>query len=176
MYVSPVFADTTSEWNDVTQNLTMQGTGAWDNWTLDSAVIELNEGFVNTIRFETTGADFGNLDEITIKEKLFTGLEENESMSLNGVIDRLKAMPNPFNESVLLHYNVNEPCTVSVMIYNSQGQLISSLINRKHETGDHYLEWNVRDQRGELVPTGVYYCRIISDNYQTNIKLLYIGE
>ena len=93
-------------------------------------------------------------------------------------IDELKAVPNPFREGVVLNYRINEPCSVSVMIYNSQGQLISYLAEKKnHVVGDHYLEWNGRNKSGKSVPAGVYYCRVItSTNYQTSIKLLYTGQ
>jgi rhamnogalacturonan endolyase len=161
--------------NDNTQSLTMQGTGAWTNWNIDSAVILLSEGFVNTIQFLSTGSDFGNLDEITIKEKEFTEPDELPVINQNNDINWLKAMPNPFSESVSLHYIINEPCTASVMIYNSQGQLINSLVNKKHDIGDYYIEWNARNQNGELIQPGVYYCRIISNTNQMTIKLLYLG-
>ena len=161
--------------NDNTQSLTMHGTGAWTNWNIDSAVIELNEGFVNTIRIQTTGSDFGNLDEITIKEKEFTEPDALPIISRIDDTDWLKAMPNPFNESIILRYQVKESCNTSVMVYNSQGQLVKSLVNRKHEAGNYSLEWDALDSKGERVRPGVYYCRMISNTNQMSIKLLYLG-
>jgi rhamnogalacturonan endolyase len=162
--------------NDVPQNLTMTGTGEWTNYVADSAVIELNTGFVNTIRFETTGSDFGNLDQITLKEKQFTNIDDH-AISMKNDIDELKAVPNPFREGVMLNYRINEPCSVSVMIYNSQGQLIKSLVNRKYDIGDHFIEWDGRNDKGSSIPAGVYYCRLItSTNYQTSIKLVFGGQ
>lgn len=163
--------------NGTPQNLTMEGTGEWTNYVVDTAVVQLNAGFVNTLRFESTGADFGNLDQITVKYKDYEEPDGIQNLILDGNIENLTAMPNPFSESVKLHYRVNEPCTVSVLIYNSQGQEINRLISRSHDAGDHYLEWNGRNGQGNSVPAGVYYCRVItSTNYQTSIKLLYTGQ
>lgn len=53
--------------NGATQNITFAPTGAWTTWTTMTVSISLNSGTTNTIRFTSTGADLGNLDEITIQ-------------------------------------------------------------------------------------------------------------
>ena len=57
------------------QNLTMKSTGDWTTYVYDSVIISLNEDFTNTIRFATTGSDFGNLDEITVKPTTLSGID-----------------------------------------------------------------------------------------------------
>ena len=68
----------------------------------------------------------------------------------------LKAFPNPFKESVTITYKLPEPATITLQFYNSQGQLIQSVENRKNPAGSHKLEWN-----GKGVPAGIYYCRLL---------------
>jgi len=53
--------------NGSAQNLTMENTGAWTNWNTKDITVSMNAGTTNTIRFESTGQDFGNLDEITLQ-------------------------------------------------------------------------------------------------------------
>ena len=52
--------------NGATQSITFPTTGTWTTWTTMSRSIPLNAGSTNTLRFETTGQDLANLDEITI--------------------------------------------------------------------------------------------------------------
>jgi regulation of enolase protein 1 (concanavalin A-like superfamily) len=52
--------------NGVTQAITFPVTGAWTTWNTLSVPITLNSGSTNTLRFETTGLDLANLDEITV--------------------------------------------------------------------------------------------------------------
>lgn len=52
--------------NDKQRELTMESTGDWSAWRTDEIVVVLNAGTDNVIRFETTGQDFGNLDQIVI--------------------------------------------------------------------------------------------------------------
>jgi len=67
----------------------------------------------------------------------------------------LKAFPNPFKETVTITYRLPETATLSIQIYNSQGQLVELIENRQKQPGSHQLEWN-----GKGVPSGIYYCRL----------------
>jgi len=68
---------------------------------------------------------------------------------------QLQAFPNPFKGSVTISYRLAEPATITLSIYNNQGQLIEILENRERRTGVCALDWN-----GENVSSGVYYCRL----------------
>ncbi len=51
--------------NGVAQNITFQPTGAWTTWNNLTFSATLNSGTSNTIRFESTGQDLGNIDQIS---------------------------------------------------------------------------------------------------------------
>ena len=44
----------------------MPATGAWTTWSTLNVPITLNNNSTNTVRFGTTGNDFGNIDQITV--------------------------------------------------------------------------------------------------------------
>jgi hypothetical protein len=52
--------------NGASTPLTMPATGAWTTWSTLNVPITLNNNTSNTIRFATTGNDFGNIDQITV--------------------------------------------------------------------------------------------------------------
>ncbi len=52
--------------NGVGQSITFAPTGAWSAWATMNVSINLNAGANNTVRFEATGQDLANLDEITL--------------------------------------------------------------------------------------------------------------
>jgi fibronectin type 3 domain-containing protein len=52
--------------NGVTNSITFAITGAWTTWTNKPVSITLGAGTTNVIRFQSTGADMGNIDEITV--------------------------------------------------------------------------------------------------------------
>lgn len=52
--------------NGVPQDITLTSTGAWTSWATHQVDVTLNSEMDNTIRFESTGQDFGNVDEISV--------------------------------------------------------------------------------------------------------------
>ena len=52
--------------NGVAQGITFNSTGSWTSWTTLNVNLTLASGANNTIRFESTGEDLGNIDEITV--------------------------------------------------------------------------------------------------------------
>ncbi|UCH13758.1 MAG: T9SS type A sorting domain-containing protein [Bacteroidales bacterium] len=164
--------------NDVTHSLTMESTGEWTNYTTDSTIIVLNDGFENTVRFESTGSDFGNLDEITIKFVPYTDLPENYFRPIQGEIELFQNIPNPFSGTTRIIFNVKEQCKASLTIYNILGQPVRTLLNNVlYEPGIHEVNWNACDNNGERVPGGVYLYRIHTNTNSYMLKkMLYIKD
>ena len=52
--------------NSTTQAITFASSGAWTTWRTLNANITLTNSNTNTIQFTTTGADAGNIDQITV--------------------------------------------------------------------------------------------------------------
>ena len=52
--------------NGVTQSITFAATGAWTTWQTMTVNVTLNNSATNTIQFASTGADLGNIDQISI--------------------------------------------------------------------------------------------------------------
>lgn len=54
--------------NGVARNITFNSTGAWTTWHFHSVAVTLNNNTSNTIRFESTGQDLANIDQIEISQ------------------------------------------------------------------------------------------------------------
>jgi rhamnogalacturonan endolyase len=53
--------------NGTATNITFQPTGAWTTWQNQIVTVNLNNNTSNTIRFQSTGQDLANIDEIEIQ-------------------------------------------------------------------------------------------------------------
>lgn len=51
--------------NGVAQNITFNPTGAWTTWSTLNVTVTLDNGS-NVLRFESTGQDLGNIDQVTV--------------------------------------------------------------------------------------------------------------
>ncbi|MBN1999520.1 T9SS type A sorting domain-containing protein, partial [candidate division KSB1 bacterium] len=99
----------------------------------------------------------------------FESVKEPES----GVL--LQNYPNPFNNSTEIQYTLPQAATVTLQIFDITGRLVRTLENtRYYEAGEHRTVWDGRDDTGQVVASGVYYCRMRSGESCRNLKLLYL--
>ena len=71
--------------------------------------------------------------------------------------------PNPFNPETTIHFALNIASNLRIVIYNSKGQLVKSLINREYPAGNHEIIWNGKDDNGREVGSGVYFYKMQTD-------------
>jgi len=84
--------------------------------------------------------------------------------------------PNPFNTETTIQFLLNQYENVKLTIYNISGQKILALIDGKKASGLHSIKWNGYNENGDVVPSGVYICRLelINDNkpFSKTLKLI----
>lgn len=66
--------------------------------------------------------------------------------------------PNPFSNSTTIYYTLNNNTTINIDIYNSLGQKVITLLNENKARGEYTIEWNGNDEKGNLLPEGIYTC------------------
>jgi hypothetical protein len=94
--------------------------------------------------------------------------------------------PNPFwsgatspargggNPTTTITYALPQQEQVLVMIYNMLGEKLVTLVDRVQEAGAHSITWDGRDEKGHLLPSGVYFYRIKTETFNQTKKLALI--
>ncbi|MFQ5905582.1 MAG: FlgD immunoglobulin-like domain containing protein [bacterium] len=72
----------------------------------------------------------------------------------------MQNVPNPFEHQTTIRYEIPRPLCVSVRIYDLAGRLVSELVDEERNPGVHSVFWDGKDEFGEDVPSGVYFCRL----------------
>ncbi|MBN1185535.1 MAG: hypothetical protein JXB49_24830 [Bacteroidales bacterium] len=150
------------EVNDSIMPLTMYTTANWDTWVTDSFNLQLNPGFMNFIRIEATGNDFGNLDQILFKPGSFVSV--NNTIAANNGL--LRIAPNPFRNSTEISFMIESESHVTVKIYSYLGQEVKQLFDGNCITGRKELIWNGNDGSGNKVSRGIYFCNVMVNNQE----------
>ncbi len=75
--------------------------------------------------------------------------------------------PNPFNPSTTISYGLPQKANVSLVVYNTLGQAIATLVNREEEAGYHQARFD-----GSNVASGVYFCRLTAGDFVRTSKLV----
>ena len=83
--------------------------------------------------------------------------------------------PNPFNPTTTIEYQLPEPSSVRLEIFNALGQQVALLVDNQVQTGYQRVEWNTTNTASAVLSSGIYYCRIqanstVSDKVFTQIR------
>lgn len=113
------------------------------------------------------------LAEKPIQLKVYgpTRVSQNLETYTPGQSSLIGNYPNPFNPSTKIDYQIHRTSYVILNIYNIRGQLVASLINRKHDPGKYFVNWDGNDKNGNRVPNGVYFCRMNNNYFEQTIKM-----
>jgi hypothetical protein len=99
-----------------------------------------------------------------------TGIEETNNPTITCFF--IQNSPNPFLRFTDIRYGVPLNTNVKITIYNSTGTEIATLINRIHNPGLYSIRWNTKDNKGKICPNGIYFYRLVTDEYQATRKML----
>jgi hypothetical protein len=70
--------------------------------------------------------------------------------------------PNPFNPTTTIAYEIAAPSQVRLVIYNTRGQRVRTLINEAQSVGLHEISWDGLMNNGLVAPSGIYFCKIVA--------------
>ncbi len=77
----------------------------------------------------------------------------------------LPVYPNPFNPTTFITYHLPKTSDVSIVVYNSVGQVIRNLESGQRQAGRYTIQWDARDNQGMPVTSGMYLCRFESGGH-----------
>ncbi len=78
----------------------------------------------------------------------------------NAVIELLQNVPNPFNPSTIIRYELGVAGPVELNVYDMAGRLVDNVYSGQETQGRHEHQWQGRDEAGRPVATGVYVYRL----------------
>ena len=89
----------------------------------------------------------------------------------------LQNYPDPFNPETWIPYELSKDSDVVIEIHDSTGHLVRKLDVGGKSTG-RYLEkrhaayWDGKSEKGEFVPSGVYFYTLKANDFSTKRKML----
>ncbi|MDP2300943.1 MAG: T9SS type A sorting domain-containing protein [Ignavibacteria bacterium] len=78
--------------------------------------------------------------------------------------------PNPFNPATVINYTLSQPGFVTIKIYNTLGQEVSTLLNGQMEAGKHTLTFDA-----SKLSSGMYLYKITAGNF-TQVKKMLLAK
>lgn len=176
-------------WLDITQNGTIfyplcnqmggvnddpeiPDVGGWNN-----VVLDLTKYVGNTVqirfRFESDEkiAQFGSfIDDVHVYGRYLKELSVSENRSpVFQTCKLFQNYPNPFNPQTQISFYLQLPGKVTITIFNTIGQKLSTLFDGLKTAGIHSLTFNA-----DGLSSGVYFYKIEADGFTSTRKMLYV--
>lgn len=131
-------------------------------------------GVVAVYRFQITGgtdrpslalADLRDAQNSFLLDAAGSPLEpvqapERDLVAAPAATQLLGARPNPFAIHTSVAFRLSDESQVALRIHDVGGRLVRTLVNERLAAGEHWLTWDGRDDAGQSVSTGLYFCRL----------------
>jgi len=88
-----------------------------------------------------------------------------------------QSAPNPFSETTKLSFELAPEAqnqTVKLTVYDILGREVRTIISGRISSGNHSVNWNGRNERGQQVPAGVYFYVLQSGQTRLVKRLAFI--
>ena len=96
------------------------------------------------------------------------------SAALPGLTRLAGVFPNPFGRDATVAFELARPERVSLEVYDLRGARVRTLASGGWSAGRYQIAWDGRDERGRLVPGGVYLVRFEAASKPTVLKAVFM--
>jgi flagellar hook assembly protein FlgD len=106
------------------------------------------------------------------KAEISFGIEEGDVVGSQRITPSIALAQNPIMDRVKVRYVLGHGSeNTSLRVYDSSGRLVVDLSGRLFDIGSpSYFIWDCRDDKGRLIPNGIYFIRFTADETRQVIK------
>ena len=138
-------------------------------WT-NNAFTPIKGSFVKLVLLSCNESQFAGLWEAEILgPDQSVGIKVDEGTENPSGYQLEQNYPNPFNPTTNINFNIPADQQVKINIYNSLGELVTTLVNRFYPAGRYDVTFDASN-----LPSGVYIYRIESESFTASKKMMLV--
>lgn len=135
-------------------------TSNWQQTYVDLSEYDGQEIYIG-FNYQGIAGDIWYVDDVRLWTT--TGINDNPVM-INGNL-LYQNYPNPFNPTTEIKFRLENNSNVELIVYNSSGEIVSSLVNNLMEKGEHSISFNASELTG-----GIYFYKLNVDGVPSMTK------
>lgn len=105
-----------------------------------------------------------------VKYGIITSEVKDKTSNLPNNI-QLHINPNPFNSETEISYTLPKTQYIEISIYDILGRKKVTLVQEKMDKGSQMIFWSGVDQKGQILPSGIYLCVILGEYFWDTEKM-----
>jgi len=130
------------------------------------------------MKFTFTDRDFGGGESYRYRVEYLDGTDRRFLFETEAVqtpmlpLSLAQNRPNPFNPSTMIIFYLPEPARAALEIFDVNGRCVRVLRDCAMQQGEHSVEWDGRDGRGNPLSSGVYFYRLTAGTEKISKKMV----
>ena len=132
-------------------------------------------GLTNGTYYDTISICSNDPDQPIYKVPITLNVELGIDEEMTDVLHQVTlypVIPNPARSHTTLHFALATRTQVSLRVYNTLGQHVATLLEGNCDKGDYELVWNRQDDNGNMVPSGVYFLQLGSEERKLHQRVV----
>jgi hypothetical protein len=103
-----------------------------------------------------------------------TSVKSHPDLMYSSQLNLLQNYPNPFNQKTIINYSLRHKGDVQLLIFNTHGEEVITLVNKAQLGGNHKVIWNGKNNQGSDVSSGIYFYQLKVNEFMQTKKLTVI--
>ncbi|HPS62097.1 MAG TPA: FlgD immunoglobulin-like domain containing protein, partial [Bacteroidales bacterium] len=89
--------------------------------------------------------------------------------------EKLNIFPNPVRSETSVEFTREKRGMTSLEVFDTRGTRVKTLISGTLEPGKKIVHWNGRSDDGNRLPAGIYFCRLVTDEFTSSTRLILLN-
>jgi len=103
----------------------------------------------------------------------FSNVEDpREAAGLIRTVRLFQNRPNPVLSATQISFELPQPGSVELSVYEADGRLVRTLLAEEREAGRHSIAWDGANEAGRKVPGGAYFYRLRAPGMEESRRMI----
>jgi len=136
--------------------------------------IQAQWNYFDTLLFEGNVTYDSTDSECEPDSSLSKRVVRSEKPVLPSVYSLGPAVPNPFNSTVQISFQIPRKSDIKLEVFDILGRLVQTILSTEIEAGTYTAIWDGKDDDGKNLPSGVYLYRLRCEEFEDTKKMTLI--
>jgi hypothetical protein len=82
--------------------------------------------------------------------------------------------PNPFSPATQIRFQLSAASNAEIAVYDVKGRLVKTLASQVFDAGTHVLDWDGRDDSGNMLSSGIYFYKLTAGSFTETKRMVLV--
>lgn len=104
----------------------------------------------------------------------YSSSSQNADPETPAALADISAFPNPCRQFVNISFDLAKTAKTRLDVYNLRGQRVKTLLDASFAAGKHDIGWDMVDDKGRSLGSGIYLLKLSSNGLQHYLKMMVV--